>query len=128
MMSKKDDFMRNEKCFRWKEVSYEIFRQSRTGEFHSAKDCRQKWVNHFNPQLVKTTWSHKEDIELFTAITEFGSKWALISKKTGGLRTEHMVKNRANALLKRYLKKKFKKFDNSHISFVLDALREEKCL
>lgn len=87
MVSKKDEFMRNEKCFRWKEVSYDIFRQSNTGEFYSAKDCRQKWINHLNPQLVKATWSHKEDLELFIALNEFGCKWSLISKKTGGLRT-----------------------------------------
>lgn len=124
MISKKEDFKRNEKCFRWKEVSYEIFKQSRTGEFHSAKDCRQKWVNHFNPQLVKATWALKEDIDLFKAITEFGCKWALISKKMGGLRTEHMVKNRANALIKRCIKRRVKKITNMHIAFVLEALQE----
>lgn len=124
MASKKEEFVKNEKCFKWKQVSYDIFIHSTTGEFYSAKDCRQKWINHLNPQLVKATWSHKEDVELFTTIHLLGCKWSLISKKMGRQRTEHMVKNRAKALLKRYFKKNVKNIETRHITAVLEALRE----
>lgn len=123
-MSKKDDFMRNEKCFRWKEVAYDIFLRSKTGEFYSSKECRQKWINHLNPQLVKSTWSFKEDLELLVAINDYGCKWSLISKKMGGIRTEHMIKNRANAIIKKVFKKKVKKIEKKHITLAIEALQD----
>lgn len=44
----------------------------------------------------------------------------------GGLRTEHMIKNRANALMKRVFKKKVKKIEKKHINLVIQALRDEE--
>ena len=38
-----------------------------------------------------------------------GAKWSLISRELEGKRTEHMIKNRYNSLVKRYKPKKFYK-------------------
>jgi hypothetical protein len=39
---------------------------------------------------------------LFGYIRQHGLKWAHISKLLNGVRTEHMVKNRYNSIVKRY--------------------------
>jgi hypothetical protein len=43
------------------------------------------------------------------AVRNLGMKWAIICKEMGETRTEHAVKNRANAILKRYSPKKIYK-------------------
>lgn len=43
------------------------------------------------------------------AVKHFGMKWAAICKELGESRTEHTIKNRANAILKRYNPKKIYK-------------------
>ena len=48
----------------------------------------------------------------------------MISKKTGGQRTEHMIKNRAKAITKKVFKKKIKKIEKKHITLVIEALRD----
>jgi hypothetical protein len=64
--------------------------------------CREKWINHLDPEVNRTQWTLQEDLTLFKAISEFGTKWAYISKMFKGVRTEHMVKNRYNSIFKRY--------------------------
>jgi hypothetical protein len=53
-----------------------------------------------------------------------GCKWALISRKIGGVRNEHMVKNKANSLIRAVFKKKFKNITEKHISTILEMLKE----
>lgn len=60
------------------------------------------WFNHLNPIVKHTKWTLAEDIELFKLAGELGTKWAKISKALDGVRTEHMVKNRFNAITKKY--------------------------
>ena len=39
------------------------------------------------------------------SVLEIGKKWSIIAKKFLGKRTEHMVKNRFNSLLRKYKEK-----------------------
>jgi len=48
---------------------------------------------------------------LLKLIAKIGCKWAQISKTMNGMRTEHMVKNRFNSLIKKY-QTRFNKFSN----------------
>lgn len=60
------------------------------------------WFNHLNPNVSHNKWTLEEDIRLFKHVSRIGTKWAQISKAMDGVRTEHMVKNRFNSLIKKY--------------------------
>jgi hypothetical protein len=43
----------------------------------------------------------------------------------GGVRTEHMVKNKINSLMRTVFKKKFKVITASHIASIVETLRRK---
>jgi hypothetical protein len=57
------------------------------------------------------------------AVKSFGTKWAVISKELGESRTEHTIKNRANAILKRYNPKKIYKTPENILQTAIKDLR-----
>ncbi len=59
----------------------------------TCKQCRERWVNHINPDVVKDKWTPEEDKLLLEVELEFPKKWAQIARKIPG-RTENMVKVR----------------------------------
>mmetsp|Transcript_11512 Transcript_11512/g.13220 ORF Transcript_11512/g.13220 Transcript_11512/m.13220 type:complete len:248 (+) Transcript_11512:245-988(+) len=63
----------------------------------SCKQCRERWVNHLNPQVRKTKWLPHEDEQLLHLGALYPKKWAKISREIPG-RTENMVKIRWNSL------------------------------
>jgi hypothetical protein len=77
-----------------------LFAKSEGRYFRSFAMCREKWINHLNPNVKKTDWSLEEDVELFTMIQAYGCRWALISRELKGIRSEHSVKNRYHVLCK----------------------------
>lgn len=65
-----------------------------------AKHCRERWVNHLNPSLVKGNWSVEEDLIILETQYLQGNKWSEIAKKLTG-RTENSVKNRWKSVNKK---------------------------
>jgi len=75
---------------KWTEkVSYYI--KNRNG-----KQCRERWVNHVNPEINKNQWSRIEDNILIEKHNLLGNKWSLIAKDLPG-RPTNAVKNRWNS-------------------------------
>ena len=72
----------------------QAFKSNRKG-----KNCRERWINHLDPNMNKGEWSYEEDLFLLTKQKQLGRKWSLISKQLSG-RTENSVKNRWNVLIK----------------------------
>lgn len=100
-------------------ISFELFKQSQGQFFRPFQHCREKWFNYIDPKVNRGEWTEEQDIALLTAADFLGCKWAVISRELGGVRTEHMVKNRYKSLISKW-KKKFKKTgEKKIISFIL---------
>lgn len=68
----------------------------------TGKQCRERWLNHLDPTVVKGGWTDEEDRKLLALHEEYGNKWAVIAKQFPG-RTDNSIKNRWNSTLKKKL-------------------------
>ncbi|KAG5184578.1 Homeodomain-like protein [Tribonema minus] len=64
----------------------------------TGKQCRERWLNHLDIRVMKTSWTPEEDELLFDAQRELGNQWSKISRMLPG-RAENAVKNRFNSLI-----------------------------
>jgi hypothetical protein len=59
----------------------------------NPRQCRERWANYVNPNLVKKGWTHEEDALLIQKYNELGPQWEAISKMFEG-RARNNLKNR----------------------------------
>ena len=45
-----------------------------------GRQCRERWHNVLNPEIVRREWTKEEDMFIIKMQSEIGSKWAQISK------------------------------------------------
>ncbi|KAF5388677.1 hypothetical protein D9757_004777 [Collybiopsis confluens] len=53
----------------------------------NPKDCRKRWVSSLNASLTKGPWTSGEDVLLTTAVEQYGSDWAAVSRAFAGRRS-----------------------------------------
>jgi hypothetical protein len=57
-----------------------------------GKQCRERFVNHLDPELKKGEWTDNEEAVLIAMHQQYGNRWANISKNLQG-RSDNDVKN-----------------------------------
>lgn len=70
----------------------------------SSKQCRERWFNHLDPNVMKAPWTQEEDNFIYQQYKILGGKWSTISKMLHG-RTDNAIKNRWNSSISKRLTK-----------------------
>ncbi|EAX89221.1 Myb-like DNA-binding domain containing protein [Trichomonas vaginalis G3] len=63
-----------------------------------GKQCRERWINHLDPDINRGPWSPEEDLRLMELHSQFGNKWVKIASLMPH-RSDNSIKNRWNSTL-----------------------------
>ena len=50
----------------------------------SGKQCRERWINHLDPDINKDKWSEEEEEKVFRDYLMYGNRWKEISQHFPG--------------------------------------------
>ncbi len=85
----------------WEEVSSLL---ARDGVAKTSKQCRERWLNHLSPRLVKSQWTLSENMKLLELHRRMKNRWKQITKNFKG-RTDNSIKNQFFSLVRKGLRK-----------------------
>ena len=103
-------------------------------EGRSGKQCRERWHNHLDPNIVKKPWDIEEEKMMFEAHAHLGNKWADIAKMLPG-RSDNCIKNHFYSTVRKYCRKKLgviatkaqiQALDQQATSSILASLKRSK--
>lgn len=77
----------------------------------SPKQCKERWQNYLNPELVEDKWSHDEYWNLLKLHRRHRNHWKSISSSFKG-RTDNCIKNQFFSIIRKCLRKLSKLFLN----------------
>ena len=80
----------------------------------TGKQCRERYMNHLDPQLNDGVWTKEEDEIIIEAQKEHGNSWTMISTLLNG-RTANSIKNRWYSTLRRNYDKKYVKRKRAYV-------------
>ena len=102
------------KCYgekRWVEVAKAVGTRSR-------KQCRERFVNHISPRIVKRPWTPEEDEIILKSYGIYGNKWSEIGRRLTG-RTARSVRNRYRSLTSKQTLSCFNVVDKSFYEIII---------
>jgi hypothetical protein len=74
------EIINENKKAKWSEIAKKLFAYSQNKCIRTAKQCRERWLNHLDPNKSKSYWSFMEYVILFEYVKEKGKKWATLVK------------------------------------------------
>ena len=92
---------------KWSKIANALFERF-GGQRRSGKQCRERWINHLDPDLNKDNWTPEEKQKILEFQEKFGNKWSKISRFFQG-RTDNAVKNCFYSIVRKNLRKFNKK-------------------
>jgi len=75
---------------KWSKISDEVGGRS-------GKQCRDRWINYLDPNLVQSVWTEEEDTKLLHLASSHAKQWAFISRALPG-RSQNQIKARLHQL------------------------------
>ena len=88
----------------------------------SAKQCRDRWFNHLDPQLLHSDWQSEDNRRLLSSHEKSGSRWKIIARQFPR-RTDNSVKNQFFSLVRKSLRKARKSVSKNANTAEVNAIK-----
>eukprot|EP00301_Raphidiophrys_heterophryoidea_P021513 c5919_g1_i1.p1 GENE.c5919_g1_i1~~c5919_g1_i1.p1 ORF type:complete len:335 (-),score=62.37 c5919_g1_i1:52-1056(-) len=94
-------------------------------EGRSAKQCRERWFYHVDPNVKRNKWAAEEDALLLKLVDEIGPRWSTIAQQLPG-RTDNALKNRFLTFIRKGVARRPPSWRATGIKYDSQSLPQEK--